>query len=306
MPVALVCAAVFGVQAAAAQAAIPPHDLVRVVEIQYRAHNGLPRHAFVIVPKWYGPRNHPSLPLVISPHGRGVPARDNVHLWGNLPALGRFAVVNPEGQGRKLALYSWGDPGEISDLAKMPSLVHLALPWLRIDSRRIYGFGGSMGGQEVLLLLAKHPALLAGVAAFDAPTDLALRYKDFPEITFGKHLQQLSQLEVGGTPSNDPRAYALRSPIDYARQIAFSGVPLQIWWSTNDAIVVDQAANSGALYQAVERWNPRAPVVQVVGAWAHSAEMRSDALGLPRALGQFGLVPPFAGPAPALDAGATA
>jgi hypothetical protein len=78
-----------------------------VLTIDYRAHDGLLRRAYVIVPAWYGPHRHPAIPLVISPHGRGVGARNNIKRWGDLPGLGVFAVVNPEGQGRKLALFSW-------------------------------------------------------------------------------------------------------------------------------------------------------------------------------------------------------
>jgi poly(3-hydroxybutyrate) depolymerase len=272
-------------------ARIPPHGLVRVWAIHYVAHDGLLRRAFVILPRWYGPRDHPPLPLVISPHGRGVPAAHNVRLWGNLPAAGGFAVVNPEGQGRRLALYSWGDPGEISDLARMPGIVSRALPWLRIDRRRVYAFGSSMGGQETLLLVAEHPGVLAGAAAFDAPTNLSLRYRDFPLLISGKYLQHLSQIEVGGTPRSDQRGYRLRSPIHYARRIAFSGVPLQVWWSTKDRVVVDQAANSGALCTAIRRLNPQAPLMEFVGAWRHSAEMRAGEPALARALARFGLLP---------------
>ena len=36
-----------------------------------------------------------------------------------------------------------------------------------------------MGGQETLLLVARHPHLLAGAAAFDPATDMARRYRDF-------------------------------------------------------------------------------------------------------------------------------
>src|ERR1044072_7650374 len=86
---------------------------VRVITITYRAHDGLPRHAYVIVPAEY--RDGTPIPLLISPHGRGVGARTNVRRWGALPATGDFAVVNPEGQGRALTLFSWGDPGEVSD-----------------------------------------------------------------------------------------------------------------------------------------------------------------------------------------------
>ena len=41
-----------------------------------------------------------------------------------------------------------------------------------VDPHRIYAFGGSMGGQETLLLVALHPRLLAGAAAFDPATDM--------------------------------------------------------------------------------------------------------------------------------------
>lgn len=262
---------------------------VEVLTISYVAHDGRLRPAYVVLPRWYGPRRHPAIPLVISPHGRGVPALRNVAAWGELPALGPFAVVNPAGEGRRLGLYSWGDPGQIRDLARMPQIVAAALPWLRIDPKRIYAVGTSMGGQETLLLAARYPRLLAGAAAFDAATDLAARYAAFPVLRRGRRLQQLARLEVGGTPQSRPAAYAARSPIAQARQLAASGVPLQIWWSTRDAIVVDQTTESGRLFRAIERAHPRAPVSQVVGAWAHSSEMRPTAR-LPEALWRFGLI----------------
>ncbi len=263
---------------------------VRLWPIHYVAHDGLRRRAFVVLPRWYGPHNHPPLPLVISPHGRGVRAISNVKLWGNLPAIGRFAVVNPEGQGRRLTLYSWGDPGEIADLARMPRIVKHALPWLRIAPHRVYAFGGSMGGQETLLLVARHPHLLAGAAAFDSPTNMALRYRAFEDLRYGLSLQELARLEIGGTPASAPLAYAIRSPLDWARQIAFSRVPLELWWSLRDRVVADQNDQSGALYRDIRRLNPDAPVVRFVGAWKHSAEMRATRR-LPIALAYFGLLP---------------
>src|SRR5437868_7597940 len=190
-----------------ALAARPPVAIapgVRVLMITYRAHDGLPRRAFVILPRWYSPRDHPPLPLVISPHGRGVSARLNVRRWGDLPARGGFAVVNPEGQGRRLTLYSWGDPGEIDDLARMPAILHRVIRWLRVGP--VYAVGGSMGGQETLLLLARHPHLLAGAISFDAPVDMASRFRQFPETVGGDRLQRLAVQEIGGTPRRDPRA----------------------------------------------------------------------------------------------------
>lgn len=269
----------------------------RVIRITYQAHDGLPRRAYVIVPADYGIDGSPSIPLIISPHGRGVGARENLKRWGRLPATGDFAVVVPEGQGRALTLFSWGDPGEIRDLARMPQIVQEALPWLHIDRHRVYAYGGSMGGQETLLLVARFPHLLAGAASFDAPTNMAARYWAFEDQPMGLSLQELAREEIGGTPLTDPHGYALRSPLDWARKIAFSGVPLQIWWSTRDRTVTDQRNESGLLYRNVKRLNPNAPVTEFVGTWAHTTEMKS--LGyLPYSLSLFGLFPPRSGPPP--------
>jgi pimeloyl-ACP methyl ester carboxylesterase len=214
----------------------------------------------------------------------------NVRRWGDLPALGPFAVINPEGQGRALTLYSWGDPGEIRDLARMPGMIQRAVPWLRIDPRRVYAVGGSMGGQETLLLVARFPHLLAGAATFDAPTNMAARYRAFDALRFGDGLQRLARREIGGTPATDPEGYEIRSPLDWARKIAFSGVPLQIWWSSRDTTVTDQTRESGLLYRDIMRLNPFAPVTQFVGTWAHTTEMKSHGY-LPFALSRFGLLP---------------
>ena len=275
---------------------------VRVWKIHYRAHNGARRNAYVVLPSWYGPTRHPRIPLVISPHGRGLGGRANARLWGTLPAQGGFAVVSPDGQGRVLALQSWGAPGQIDDLARMPDIVRRTLPWLRIDLHRVYAVGGSMGGQESLLLLARHPHMLAGVAAFDAVTDFGLQYHDFPKLgcdrrclvqlkgRLGVMLQGMARREVGGSPQKLPRAWRLRSPITFARAIASSHVPLELWWSTKDAIVLDQARQTKRLFDLIRRIAPNAPVGAYEGYWRHSAEMRANTR-LPVALADLGLLP---------------
>jgi pimeloyl-ACP methyl ester carboxylesterase len=278
------------------------HGNIRIWKIAYRAHNGERRYAYVALPRSYGPRHAPPIPLVISPHGRGVTGRHNVSLWGQLPAVGEFAVVSPDGQGRLLANYSWGSAGQISDLARMPKIVRLALPWLRVAPHRVYAFGGSMGGQEILLLLARYPHLLAGVAAFDPVVDFALQYRDFPKLActtkcqktwngpIGSSLQSLARDELGGPPAKVPYAYELRSPLTYARAIAFSHVPLQVWWSPNDRIVVQQPRQSGRFLKTIMKLNPKADIVGYTGGWRHSAEMRAQT-HLPFALATFGLLP---------------
>jgi poly(3-hydroxybutyrate) depolymerase len=264
-------------------------DLVRTFRIRYTANDGARRHAYVVLPRWYDPRRHPPIPLVISPHGRGISGRVNLRFWGGLPAFGPFAVVSPDGQGRRLTRYSWGWRGQIDDLARMPDIVERSLPWLRIDRSRIYAIGSSMGGQETLLLVALHPSILAGASALDSATDMAARYAAFPLISGGARLQRLARIEIGGTPEQVPLAYAARSPVTFARRIAFSGVPLHMWWSLRDRIVIDQNGESGRLYRLIKRLNPRAPVTKYVGTWAHSREMH-PLTRLPLVLVRFGLV----------------
>jgi dipeptidyl aminopeptidase/acylaminoacyl peptidase len=278
------------------------HGAVRVWTIPYRAHDGHRRNAYLLLPADYGPAHHPPIPLIISPHGRGVTGRANTRLWGSLPATGYFAVINPDGEGRLLPQYSWGSAGQIDDLARMPTIALRALRWLHIDWRRIYAFGGSMGGQESLLLAARHPNLLAGTAAFDSVTDLALQYRAFPRLhctrgcrrtwdgPIGRSLQQLARREIGGAPGRVPYAYRLRSPITYARRLAASCMPIQLWWSTSDRIVLTPNRQSGRLYHELRRLNPLAPVQAFIGYWSHSAEMRATSR-LPLALVGFDLLP---------------
>ena len=181
----------------------------------------------------------------------------------------------------------------------MPEIVRRALQWVRIDRRRIYAFGGSMGGQEVLLLAARHPRLVAGVAAFDASTDLRARYYAFARIRCwrrcpgggraGARLQALAREEVGGSPRRRFSAYAARSPVTYAGALARSGVPLQLWWSVSDGVVVDGRGQSGRLYRRIHRANPSAPVVEFIGRWMHSEDMRYTGK-LRIALARFGLL----------------
>jgi pimeloyl-ACP methyl ester carboxylesterase len=184
----------------------------------------------------------------------------------------------------------------------MPSILHLTLPWVRVAPGGAYAIGGSMGGQETLLLLARHPHLLAGAAAFDPVVNFALQYKEFPKLAcrkacrrewngpIGRSLQELARRQLGGPPSKKPFAYALRSPLTYARAIAFSGVPLQLWWSPKDRIVIDQERQAGLFLKTLRRLNPKANVVGYTGDWSHSAEMTAKTR-LPAALAAFGLLP---------------
>jgi len=237
---------------------------------------------------------------VISPHARGVGGLANAALWRAFPTLGGFALVSPDGEGHRLKLDSWGDPGQIADLARMPEIVQKALPWLRIDQRRVYAFGDSMGGQETLLLAARYPHLLAGAAAFDATTDLARQYRALNTRPtrgcaraerIGDALVAAVQRELGGTPADDPDAYAGRSPLTFARRLAFSRVPIQLWWGRADRLV-EPAQQSVRLWRRIRQLNRSASLEAFIGPWAHAASLR---FRLRVALSQFSLAPRLSG-----------
>ena len=132
-----------------------------------------------------------------------------------------------------------------------------------------------MGGQETLLLVARYPHLLAGAAAFDPATDMALRYRDFAALRDGRELQALARHEIGGTPEQVPRAYAVRSPDHYADAIARSGVPLQLYWSSRDRIIRDQRLETNEL---AVRDRPRRRARAAVGLPRRLEPHRRDAL----------------------------
>jgi pimeloyl-ACP methyl ester carboxylesterase len=274
----------------------------RQITISYTTHDGHRRNAYVLLPHGYRPGSNPTIPLVISPHGRAVDGKINTRRWGDLPTVGNFAVVNPDGYGRLLPLHSWGYAGQIADLARMPDIVEGKLPYVRIDRKRLYAVGGSMGAQETLLLAGRYPGLLAGAVAVDGPADFAEQYWNFPRLKcdraclargwgqIGVAKQRLARKEVGGTPKTAPSKFAERSPITYARAIAESCVPVQIWWTRTDKIVLDPERQSGRMFKALKRINPQAPVDEYVGEWDHTDAMRHET-DLPKMLAGLGLLP---------------
>jgi poly(3-hydroxybutyrate) depolymerase len=260
---------------------------VRTLTFHYRTHAGTIRPAYLVLPAWYGKQRHPRIPFVISPHGRGVNGKYNLRFWGGIAARGPFAVVSPDGQGRRLGpAYSWGWRGQIEDLARMPALARRAFPWLRIDAHRVYAIGDSMGAQEVLLLGTRMK--LAGIAAFDPVSDMTARYRAWSVTPGEMDLPAKARVEIGGTPSSARQAYAARSPISFARELARSRVPIQLWWSTQDAVITDHDLQSQRFYDRLLSLHAR--VARVVGDWAHGHAMHPET-NLPAALACFGLIP---------------
>jgi pimeloyl-ACP methyl ester carboxylesterase len=172
---------------------------------------------------------------------------------------------------------------------------------LQVDRQRIYAVGGSMGGQETLLLLAQHPRLLAGAVAVDPMVDFARQYDNFPRLRcsaacrrgwhgpVGLVLQAIARRELGGTPATAPAAYAARSPISYIRAIVTSCVPLELWWSRTDRIVMQSSLQSGLLARRLREARIRGPFEETVGSWRHTTVLRASTF-LPAMLAELHLM----------------
>jgi pimeloyl-ACP methyl ester carboxylesterase len=318
-----------------------PWAHVKPWAIKYRAWDGVTtRHAVVVLPSSWSSRHHPgSLPLVISPHGRNSFAWANaLRYWQNLPAQGPFALVCPDGLARARSaasdpldrpanpsLFTYGNRGHIDDLARMPRIVQERLPWLRLQTDRVYILGSSMGGQETLLLSARYPnrlaggqGRLAGAAAFDAPCDLArqcaylthrqpniasrmieevgrrpasLRGWNRQAVYFNKKRRRHST--IGELLSDLPKgqeAWDDRSALHYLHNLAALPFPLRIYWSTKDVVVGHQERDqSGKLYRRIKQLAPHANVEAVRGTWAHSREFVPNRQ-LGQALRDLGLI----------------
>ena len=239
----------------------------------------LPGNMLVGTPAWYSPGRNPSLPLVVSPHARGGDPQKNARRWGNLPGERGLIVLAPALKGRVLGeSRAWGYPPAIQKLVDAPAAARRALLWLRWDRERVYAAGFSMGGQESLLALARRPDLFAAVAVADSVTDFYRRWYEFPLSPLTRAEQAKATRELGGTPAQVGWLYQRRSPLQFARTVAFSGVPLQIWWNPREDTVVHQATTqSAAFVRRLRHLNPDAPVEPVVHSRPHGEVFRSSA-----------------------------
>ena len=247
---------------------------------------GGPRDLLLLSPRRATSR---PLPLVIALHGRGGDPAHACAVFGDLAGYAHVVIACPQGQGRRQQRDSWGAPGQIAALARLPRAVAAALPRLRVDPAGVYAVGASMGGQEALLLACEHPGLLAGVVAVDPVTNLSARYQQLARLPHGVRLQRVMAHEVGGTPAQAPLAYARRSPISYINAIARSRMRVSVWWSSHDWDVRAQDfTQSGAFLRALAEQHPYATVTERYGRWSHSWPYLERPWGLLVELGLLG------------------
>lgn len=260
-----------------AEANIARPDGTRLVSISFRGPEGSHDTLIVAMPAWYGPQRHPRLPLVISPHSRGVTASANARRWGGIPGRFGLIVLNPGLHGRIIKGRSWAWPAEVSETVDLLGVVRRSIPYLRYDPDRVYAIGHSMGGQEALMDLVHQPDVFAAVVAVDPVTNFVDRWYDFPHSALSKGQQRAATQEVGSTPRRKPWLYVQRSPLFFARTIAFSAVAVQLWWNPKDTVVITEGRDqAGALYRTVRRLNPRAPIYDRIHHEMHGYVFRYD------------------------------
>jgi pimeloyl-ACP methyl ester carboxylesterase len=304
-----------------------------------------PREAIIVLPTEWDQNNPPQQPppLVISPHGRNNGGYANAcAFWKDAPADGQFVLVSPEGLGRAhdsasdpyaplptnlLGFFTYGYPGQIDDLARMPTILQEVLPWLTINPEKIYVLGSSMGGLETLLLAARHPdgvlaggtGQLQGAAAYDSPCDLETQCAYLTHTAPDTAARMIEEIgseplnrqgwddgamfydpkQKGGHPTirdllktlpNDQALWDERSPMTLTTALSSLQFPLKIYWSNKDIVVGNQAtAQSGKLAAELQG---ATNVASYSGDWRHSDEFVYGSAGerLSEALQSFGLL----------------
>jgi pimeloyl-ACP methyl ester carboxylesterase len=269
-----------------ARAAAPLHEPARAVPLTgnqtygvvYRAWNGHPRSAVVVLPKDYVPGGNEPLPCIIQPHARHATPAYTATIWQDLPTTHRFMVICPDSAGRVSRANGWGVPGQIADIMDMPDVVEATIPWAHVDRERLYVVGVSMGGQEALDTLARFPDRFAAAAVYDGVSDLAARYHELAMVDRLRDQRDMRN-EVGGTPANVPFRYRIRSSKPFATTLARCRVPLSITWSTEDKLVIRQAkTQTGSLCTKIRSIDAGATLTETVTAAAHGLTLRNDPL----------------------------
>jgi pimeloyl-ACP methyl ester carboxylesterase len=216
------------------------------------------------------------LPVVIAPHPIGWTARQDY--WGGLPSLLRghsrgwrglahrygVILVAPHGHHRSVDLNSLAYGPQIDDFAQL--IETLVSAGRVVDRSRVYTAGLSMGAQEALVFAGMYPGLVAAACAFNPVVDLAawhddLAVSDDPDIVAFGTAERIRR-EVGGAPQAVPAAYAARSPLHYAANLA--QVPILLIWSSADFIVPRQSDRHALqLYRSIKAIAPHAPVTEL-------------------------------------------
>jgi pimeloyl-ACP methyl ester carboxylesterase len=250
-------------------------DVSRPLEI-LSVLDGTRQHAVLRTP---ATTSRSALPLVLAPHPFGWSIDEDYNGgcadmktphrgWLGIASEFEVAVVQPAGHHRMVEGCSMGYEGVVSDVHSWIDAVESVS---RVDRRRIYACGLSMGGLESLLVAGGHPGLFAATFVFNPIVDPASWYED--QLASESVDQRLID-EIGGTPSDVPAAYARRSAFSVLPGLR--SLPMMIWWSSLDGIVPRQIERHGKrLYDELKRLDVATPASE----YEHSSHLgRSETL----------------------------
>ncbi|MSO48072.1 MAG: hypothetical protein EXQ67_08320 [Thermoleophilia bacterium] len=170
------------------------------------------------------------LPLLVAAHPAGG-ASTCVDQMAQLSGRFDFVLACLDGQGVMTRAFSYGAPGQIADLAAAPRLIAGRLPGMKLDARRLYLVGSSMGGTEALLVGLRYPNAYRETVALSPVTDLGFRFNSLPLVRRGQ-----LEAECAGPPMLRGACYVERSPIAFVGRRAVGSTILSVWYSTDDPV----------------------------------------------------------------------
>jgi hypothetical protein len=213
-------------------------------------------------------------PLIISPHFFGATFFENYYLgaaamkekfngWRGISDSFDVLVAIPFGHGRIHDKASMAYEAQIDDMAYMPELLESA--GFKIGKK--YAGGISMGAIETLTCVGRYPELFSAAFSFNAITDLEAWYYDILDgktdrLIIESGLLDLFLEEVGGTPEGKKEEFLKRSPVNYIENL--SKVPLMIYWSAMDSLVVNaETKQSKKLADQIRNTYPASQIYDV-------------------------------------------
>lgn len=170
------------------------------------------------------------LPLLVAAHPAGG-ASTCADQMAQLSGRFGFVLACLDGQGVVTRAFSYGAPGQIADLAAAPRLIAGRLPGMKLDARRLYLVGSSMGGTEALLVGLRYPNAYRETVALSPVTDLGFRFNSLPLVRRGQ-----LEAECAGSPMVRGACYVERSPIAFIGRRAVGSTILSVWYSTDDPV----------------------------------------------------------------------
>jgi len=210
------------------------------------------------------------LPLVVTPHAANWTQEANRSLWSGVAEQFGVIMLYPRHQGKPNPRVTMGNPKQLQNIQAAMAETERRYP---VDKSRVYVAGLSQGAVETLLMAGHYPREFAGAMAINPVADFLAFHDDlapkYVQETADPGLRKiresqwpalrgLMESDLGGTPDSAARAaYFLRSPVEYARELAT--VPLILCWAEDDELIPNGATHQGGmLAQVIRDFHPAA------------------------------------------------